>query len=58
MINVLLKVLSSNTLKKRVGIRMKEACIVFSQPDQLRDLYLTTNWSEQLKAVRSKNFNF
>lgn len=54
MINVLIKILSSHTLKKRVGQRIKEACVVFSQPESLRELYLTTNWSEQLKAVSLK----
>jgi len=54
MINVLIKILSSKTLKKRVGQRMKEACVVFSQPDSLRELYLNTNWTAQLKAFEEK----
>jgi ribosomal protein L29 len=54
MTSVLIKIYSSNTLKKRVGQRIKEACIVFSNPDSLRDIYLNTHWSAQLKALEAR----
>lgn len=48
---VLIKILANESLKKKVGAKIKEASLVFSTPDTLKQLYLNTDWAEALKKV-------
>lgn len=48
---VMVKILSNESLKKKVGAKLKEASLVFSTPETLRQLYLNTDWAEALKKV-------
>ena len=51
-------------MREKVKDRLKEAAIVFSSPEQMKQLYLNTNWAESFKIVfpvifqlYSKNFS-
>jgi len=43
------KIISHPLMKQKVGKKLKEACVVFSDAQQMRKLYLNTDWVESMK---------
>jgi hypothetical protein len=48
---VLIKILQNPQMREKVKDRLKEAAMVFSNTEQMKQLYLNTNWAESFKIV-------
>lgn len=46
--------MTNQTLKRKVGKKLKEACNVFSNAEVLKTVYLNKDWTEVLKKHEEK----
>ena len=53
---VLIKILKSDVLRKKVKSKIREACYVFSDEEQIKQIYLNTSWKTSIKSLNLKNF--